>query len=105
MINNIIYYGVMLLLTIIAFILGKFVFPKVPVDKIKLIESWAIRFINWAKEFLCDKSGEEKMDAVIDQLRKICYENKIELSDEQLRAIAQTAYNTILKESYQLLHK
>ncbi len=42
-----------------------------------------------------DKTGEEKMAAVVEQLKKIADEAGLNVTEDQLKAIAQTAYNAM----------
>ena len=51
--------------------------------------------MEWAKEFKKDKTGEEKMAAVVEQLKKIADEAGLNVTEDQLKAIAQTAYNAM----------
>lgn len=88
------------LVTAGAFCIGKYVFPKMPKsvkDKMEDLMEWAAKFVVWAREFLKEESGEEKMDAVIAQLKRIADEAGIEVTEEQLKAIAQTAYEAMKK--------
>ena len=84
--------------TVAAFLVGKYVFPKVPQnmkDKLKILTDWAAKFVIWAKEFLDKKTGAEKMAAVVEQLKRIADEAGIEVTEEQLKAIAQAAYEAM----------
>jgi hypothetical protein len=84
--------------TVAAFLVGKYVFPKVPQDmkdKLNLLADWAAKFVIWAKEFLDKKTGAEKMAAVVEQLKRIADEAGIEVTEEQLKAIAQAAYEAM----------
>lgn len=102
--NNVIYAAIYFSATLAAFLLGKYVFPKVTphftnfledLEKMNVICKWADKFVVWAREFLQTKTGEEKMDAVIKQLKKIAESAGIEATEEQLKAIAQTAYESM----------
>lgn len=84
--------------TMAAFLVGKYVFPKVPQDmkdKLAILADWAAKFVIWAKEFLDKKTGTEKMAAVVEQLKRIADEAGIEVTEEQLKAIAQAAYEAM----------
>ena len=50
----------------------------------------------WAREFMKSASGKEKMDKVVEQLKKIADEAGLKVTEEQLRAIAQTAYEAMM---------
>ena len=84
--------------TVAAFLVGKYVFPRVPQDmkdKLVILADWATKFVVWAREFLDKKTGAEKMAAVVEQLKRIADEAGIEVTEEQLKAIAQAAYEAM----------
>ena len=86
------------LVTVGAFCAGKFIFPKIPAsvkDKLVDLAEWAAKFVVWAREFLKTESGEKKMAGVVEQLKQIAAEAGIEVTEEQLKAIAQTAYEAM----------
>lgn len=96
--DNVIYAAVYFGVTLGAFLLGKYVFPNIPktvTDKLASLSEWATQFVEWAKEFKKGQTGEEKMAAVVEQLKKIADEAGLNVTEEQLKAIAQTAYNAI----------
>lgn len=84
--------------TIGAFCVGKYIFPKIPAsakDKLENLAEWAAKFVVWAREFLKTESGEKKMAAVVEQLKAIAQEAGLDVTEEQLKAIAQTAYEAM----------
>lgn len=95
--NNIyaaVYFGV----TLVAFLAGKYLFPKVPktvADKLDMLSQWAAKFVVWAKEFMKNQKGEEKMAAVVERLKEIADEAGLDVTEDQLKAIAQSAYNAM----------
>ena len=96
--NDIIILAVQLGLTVAAFVIGKYVFPNIPknvIDKLNMLSQWAAQFVVWAKEFMKKETGEEKMAAVVEKLKEIADEAGIEVTEDQLRAIAQSAYNAM----------
>jgi len=96
--NDIIVLAVQLGITVAAFVIGKYVFPNLPkntMDKLTTLSQWAAKFVEWAKEFMKKQTGEEKMAAVVKQLKEIADEAGIDVTEEQLRAIAQSAYNAM----------
>lgn len=96
--NDIIFLAVQLGIAVAAFIAGKYVFPNIPknvMDKLTTLSQWAAKFVEWAKEFMKQKTGEEKMAAVVEKLKEIADESGIEVTEDQLRAIAQSAYNAM----------
>ena len=92
--NEVIYAAVYFAVTLGAFLLGKYI-PKTVTDKLGELSEWAAKFVKWAKEFKKDKTGEEKMAAVVEQLKKIADEAGLNVTEDQLKAIAQTAYNAM----------
>ena len=50
----------------------------------------------WAREFMKTSTGKEKMDKVVEQLKKIADEAGLKVTEEQLRSIAQTAYEAMM---------
>lgn len=96
--NNIIYAAVYFGVTLAAFLLGKYVFPKVPqnvTDKLASLSAWAAEFVVWAREFKKSQTGEEKMAAVVEKLKEIADEMGINVTEDQLKAIAQSAYESM----------
>lgn len=96
--DNVIYAAVYFAVTLGAFLIGKYVCPNIPktvTDKLGELSEWAAKFVEWAKEFKKDKTGEEKMAAVVEQLKKIADEAGLNVTEDQLKAIAQTAYNAM----------
>lgn len=63
--------------------------------KINLIIKYADAFVSWAKQFMDHKTGSEKMDAVVAQLRLIAIRYNIDMSEEEIKAIAQKAYDNM----------
>lgn len=96
--NNVIYAAIYFGVTLGAFLLGKYVFPKVPqtvTDKLASLSAWAAEFVVWAREFMKSKTGEEKMAAVVDKLKEIADEAGLNVTEDQLKAIAQSAYEAM----------
>lgn len=96
--NDIIILAVQLGITVAAFVVGKYVFPNLPknvTDKLATLSQWAAKFVEWAKEFMKKQTGEEKMAAVVEKLKEIADEAGIDVTEDQLRAIAQSAYNAM----------
>lgn len=84
--------------TVGAFCAGKYIFPNIPAsakDKLKDLAEWAEKFVVWAREFKKTESGEKKMEAVIKQLKAIADEVGMSVTEDQLKAIAQTAYEAM----------
>ena len=98
--ENIIFNAVLLLISIGGFLLGKFVFPNVPksvADKLRQLAAWADKFVVWAREFRKQDSGPAKMEMVVEQLKTVAKEAGWDVTEDQLRAIAQAAYENMMK--------
>ena len=98
--ENIIYNAVLLLISIGGFLLGKFIFPNVPksvADKLRQLAAWADKFVVWAREFKKADSGHDKMEMVVEQLKAVAKEAGWDVTEDQLRAIAQAAYENMMK--------
>ena len=96
--NDIIILGVQLGVAVAAFLVGKYVFPNIPksvTEKLNTLSAWAVKFVAWAKEFMKAQTGEEKMEAVVKKLKEIADEAGLKVTEDQLRAIAQSAYNAM----------
>lgn len=97
--ENIIFNAVLLLISIGGFLLGKFVFPNVPksvADKLRQLAAWADKFVVWAREFRKQDSGPAKMEMVVEQLKAVAKEAGWDVTEDQLRAIAQAAYENMM---------
>ena len=97
--ENIIYNAVLLLISIGGFLLGKFIFPNVPksvADKLRQLAAWADKFVVWAREFRKQDSGTAKMEMVVEQLKAVAKEAGWNVTEDQLRAIAQAAYENMM---------
>lgn len=95
--DKIIYYGVLLIVSVIAFVVGKYIFPKIPKEALYVLSEWAGKFVIWAKEFMDGETGEAKMQAVVSQLKEIADDRGIPVTEEQLQALTQAAYESFVK--------
>ena len=96
--NEIIFLAVQLGVTIAAFLIGKYVIPHVPktaADKLNELSGWAAQFVVWARQFMQSSTGEEKMEKVVEMLNEIAVESGISVTEEQLKAIVQNAYEAM----------
>lgn len=96
--ENIILQGLIFLAAVIGFLLGKYITPKVPKQMtrdLEGLEKWADKFVVYAREFMKSSAGREKMKNVVRQLRIIAEAAEINVTEEQLRAITQTAYEAM----------
>lgn len=100
--DKLIFNVVAAVLAVLCFSIGRYVLPKVEIDKIGIAEDklyilskWAKQFCSWAKEFMKTAKGKEKMADVVKKLKEIADEAGIKVTEEQLQAIAQTAYDEL----------
>lgn len=63
--------------------------------KINIIINYADAFVAWAKQFMSSSSGSDKMFAVVAQLQKIAKKYDIDMSEDEIKAIAQKAYDNM----------
>ena len=92
------YLIIELICVIAGFVIGKFFLPtqtgQKTVEVIETVGLWATQFIHYCNQYI-NKTGPEKMDYVIAELVKICEKEKIQISEEQIRAIAQKTYDSV----------
>lgn len=96
--DNIIVAAIQLGVAIAAFVVGKYVFPNIPksvTEKLNTLGQWASQFVVWAKEFMKSSTGEEKMTKVVEKLKEIADEAGLKVTEDQLKAIAQAAYEAM----------
>lgn len=96
--DNIIVAAIQLGVAIAAFVVGKYVFPNIPksvTEKLNTLGQWASQFVVWAKEFMKSNTGEEKMAKVVEKLKEIADEAGLKVTEDQLKAIAQAAYEAM----------
>lgn len=104
--NDIIYYAISLIIAVVTFLLGKYVFPTVKqyfdgldLHNVTGIASWVYKFVVSAKNQFDDNCGEQKLTYVTKQVKTLCDKYKIDLTDEQIRALIEDAYIE-MKKSY-----
>jgi len=71
--------------------------PKSVADKLRQLAAWADKFVVWAREFRKQDSGTAKMEMVVEQLKAVAKEAGWNVTEDQLRAIAQAAYENMMK--------
>lgn len=64
--------------------------------KISIIIDYADAFVLWAKQFMKDSTGSEKMNEVVNRLNTIAKRYDLDISEEEIRAIAQRAYDLMI---------
>lgn len=66
------------------------------ISKTNLIISMADSFVAWARQFMKNNTGSEKMDEVVKRLTQIAERNNIDITKEEIQAIAQKAYDSMM---------
>lgn len=91
-----------LIILIGSFLMGKYVFPNVPKEtiteitaKINIIVDYADKFVAWAKQFMSNATGQDKMNEVVKQLINIAERYDLDITETEIRAIAQKAYDNM----------
>ena len=96
--NEIIFLAIQLAVTIGASLVGKYVLPNIPTsasEKLEELSGWAAQFVVWAREFMQGSTGEEKMNKVVELMKEIAEESEIDVTEDQLKAIVQNAYEAM----------
>ena len=87
-------------IVLVAYLVGRYFLPtelgQETVEVISFISAWAQQFISYAAQYV-NKPGPDKMDYVVSELTKIAEKEKIDISKEQIKAIAQNAYDAAQK--------
>ena len=104
--DKIIFCAIQLVIAIVAFLLGKYVFPTVKQyfselnsDDVSTVASWVYKFVISAKNQFDDGCGQQKREYVTEQVCALCERNNINLTEEQIRALIEDAYVS-MKQSY-----
>ena len=91
-----------LVVAIAGFLIGRYILPKYSTTiknastHFEVLLKYAESFCSYARQFLKDQSGSEKMDVVVEKLKAICDEQGIKFDEETLKAIAQKAYDAMV---------
>lgn len=97
--TEIIFVILQVIVVIVSYLVGKYIIPKLSQDDLKtleLVKNWVEQFVNEAANFK-DYTGEEKKKYVSEQIAKILNEKGIAMTEEQISALIETAYNTYIK--------
>ena len=99
---DILFSLVELVILIGSFLIGKYVFPNIPKETIKdittkigIIVDYADKFVAWAKQFMSNATGQDKMNEVVKQLIIIANRYDLDITETEIRAIAQKAYDNM----------
>lgn len=93
--DRVIYYGIMFIIAVLTYLFGRYIMPHIPEDKMAFLEYWAEKFIAWAEDKMRDSTGREKMEAVIAKLQEKAAEKGLNLTDDDIYALAQLSYDQI----------
>ena len=94
--NQIIFTAIELILLIIAFLIGKFVNPKLMASQtLKDISAWVYKFVVSARNQFPDSAGADKREYVTNLIIQLCKQYNIKLTDEQIRALIEEAYSSM----------
>ena len=88
-----------IIVIISAYLVGKYIVPKLSQDDLKILElvkGWIETFVSEAASFK-EYTGTEKKQYVIEQITKILNEKNIILTEEQISALIEAAYNNFKK--------
>lgn len=97
-----IFYILIGTISIAAFLLGKYVYPELQstvetaLNTYPILMKWGIAACQYMKQY-CDSTGEAKHIKVAEILVELASQAGIELSTEQARAVAQSAYDEWIK--------
>lgn len=96
---------IILVIQIILIIASILVVKFLPANKVQkakaiidILAQSADDFVHGARQFLNAKTGEEKLNYVVDELEKLAIQNNWNISTEQLRSMAQHAYDKMKKD-------
>ena len=102
MFETIINTVIQLVVIVGAYCIGRYVLPNLPGEtaesiqsKIAIMTKYADSFVAWAKQFMPDSSGADKMTAVVNQLTEAAKKYGINMNVTELQALAQAAYNSM----------
>ena len=79
--NDIIFAAINLGIAVAFFVLGKYVFPKIPktiTDKLFELGQMAEKFVVWAREFMKSSTGAEKMEKGCGNAERGCRGSRLE---------------------------
>ena len=97
---------IQLAVLLITYVIGRYVMPKMSKDTVKnitdtatMVLDYATSFCSYAQQFMKAQTGAERMEWVVESINTICAKNGIEISEAEIRAIAQRAYNLMKNET------
>ena len=64
-------------------------------EKLEYLDRWVLNAVMWAEQVLTASDGAEKKEAVMNVLKKIRDEKKIDITDEQIEILLEAAVQAI----------
>lgn len=102
MIETVINTIIQLIVIVGAYCIGRYILPNIPGEtvasiqsKIDIMTKYADSFVAWAKQFMPEATGADKMNTVVEQLAETAKKYGINMNVTELQAIAQAAYNSM----------
>lgn len=95
---------IQLVIVVGSFFIGKYLLPfignnketiETVLNQVTLISTYADSFVAYAKQFMKKSNGAEKMEEVVSQLNKIADRHGFSMTEEEIKAIAQKAYDNL----------
>lgn len=96
---EIIFVIIEVIVILAGYFVGKYIVPKLSQDDLKtlqLVKGWIETFVNEAANFK-EFTGPEKKQYVSEQIAKFLNEKGIIMTEEQISALIETAYNNFKK--------
>ena len=101
--TGLLYVIIQIIVLIASYVFGRYIVPTLGASesiqditaKFNLIVNYADQFVSWAKWFMRDSTGTQKMNKVVEQLMLIVDKYNLDISEEEVIAIAQKAYDNM----------
>lgn len=94
--NNLVVLIINIIVLVLSYLVGRFMVPKAT-DKqlttLDYVSQWAYKFVVAAKNLFSNKTGSEKKEYVIQQIQILLKTIGVTMSDEQISALIEDAYN------------
>lgn len=101
--NNVIVSGIYFIVILCSFLIGKYIFPKIKktdIETVRWLSEWAYKLVVNARNLSVDSmTGAEKKDMVELQLIELAKSYNIKISNDQISALIEDAYNTMKEAS------
>lgn len=103
--DNVIYYGLLFIFALGGYLVKKYVFPaakaaeELKPETMSGLAGWALKLCRAAKNMVTElTTGEQRREWVLKQITQLCEKAKIDLTDEQKRALLEAAYDEMKAE-------